>query len=315
MADVRNLLRNERASRRVSHPHASYTKSGQLSCNLCQLFIKSESLWEGHLRSTNHKRNVQKAQNGAATLEPTSKKRKLDDDDDDDEDTRKKSRGDHEVREKHTDVQLLREEEASRENVGNIKAQKFGDSNLPSVDVSSPSEKLETKTSQAPALLPSAPPVTRTSIDEDEWAAFEREVVPLTQISNTIATQFDSATISAAPITAAELAAQQEVSNRPRKEEELEGEKEDEERRMEEEFEVMEEMEERVKRLKERREALRLDHRPEARETERENITAALAAAGTDSAQQVVETYVQKELPSDGESEEDVSDFDDWGLH
>src|SRR5271167_747887 len=64
MADIRSLLRNEQASRRITHPNLSYTKSGLLNCLVCHLIIKAETLWEGHLRSPNHKKNLLKAQNG-----------------------------------------------------------------------------------------------------------------------------------------------------------------------------------------------------------------------------------------------------------
>ena len=52
--DVRTLLRTELASRRISHPYASYTSTGTLTCSLCAQQIKSQSLWETHLRSPYH---------------------------------------------------------------------------------------------------------------------------------------------------------------------------------------------------------------------------------------------------------------------
>ncbi|RMZ90391.1 hypothetical protein DV736_g2384, partial [Chaetothyriales sp. CBS 134916] len=82
--DVRALLAAERKARRISHPLLTYTKSGQLLCNVCQLNVRSEALWEGHLRSANHGKN---AASKAAAVEGTEKsgggkkgvKRKLDD--------------------------------------------------------------------------------------------------------------------------------------------------------------------------------------------------------------------------------------------
>ncbi|KAF7505494.1 hypothetical protein GJ744_000741 [Endocarpon pusillum] len=64
--NIRSLLRAELSTRRITHPHASYanSKSSLLSCTVCHLVIKSESLWEGHLRSANHRRNVQRLQQG-----------------------------------------------------------------------------------------------------------------------------------------------------------------------------------------------------------------------------------------------------------
>lgn len=59
MTDVRALLRQQRAARRIEHPHASYSDSGKLSCAICLEPIKAESLWEGHLRSAGHRERVQ----------------------------------------------------------------------------------------------------------------------------------------------------------------------------------------------------------------------------------------------------------------
>lgn len=307
MADVRNLLRNERASRRITHPHASYSKSGQLLCGVCQLFIKSETLWDGHLRSANHKKNVQKAQNGGATLEPVSKKRKLDDDE---EDTRKKSKGDYEVGGRHEEVNNPIQAEASSD----IEATTTVQNSLDSATNEKPSpSNAQADLPLLPSTLPSAPPNTAGAVDEDEWAAFEREVVPLTQEPVATSEQYGSATISAAPMTAAEIAAQQQESTRPRREEELEDEQEDEGRRMEEEFEVMEEMEDRVKKLKERREALRT--KPQVDEgAERLHAEVAQEAPGADGRLDDVGMQVRNEQVSDENSEDDASDFDDWAL-
>ena len=95
------------------------------------------------------------------------------------------------------------------------------------------------------------------NIDEDEWAAFEREVVAPTRAAVVVPS---AATITAAPVTAEELAAQQQKQKEEQarvREEDIEGEKEDAARHLEEEFEEMEQLEERVKRLKAKREELR----------------------------------------------------------
>ena len=68
------------------------------------------------------------------------------------------------------------------------------------------------------------------------------------------------AVIEAAPMTAAEIAAQarEELSaQRAKRDDEMEGEKEDAARALEEEFDEMEDLEERVKKLRDQREALR----------------------------------------------------------
>ncbi|KIE03920.1 Coiled-coil domain-containing protein 16, partial [Metarhizium majus ARSEF 297] len=59
MADVRSLLRQKKASRRIDHPHAAYSAAGKLLCTLCREQVKAESLWDGHLLSQGHKHRVQ----------------------------------------------------------------------------------------------------------------------------------------------------------------------------------------------------------------------------------------------------------------
>lgn len=103
-------------------------------------------------------------------------------------------------------------------------------------------------------------------IDENEWAAFERDVAtpppPPSILTST-------ATITAAPLTAAEIAAQARkqasLQTKERMEAVIEGEKEDAARRLEEEFDEMAELEERVRRLREKREMLRKERREQMR--------------------------------------------------
>jgi len=112
-----------------------------------------------------------------------------------------------------------------------------------------------TVTPQTP--LDSAPQV----VDEDEWAAFEREVAAPTRIQPAAVTGLSTAaTISAAPISAAELSArgQQDAASRSgTRELDALGEQEDAARHLEEEFDEMDQLEGRVKRLKEMREDIR----------------------------------------------------------
>ncbi|KAJ0354740.1 hypothetical protein COL154_011604 [Colletotrichum chrysophilum] len=90
MADVRSLLRQQRAARRIEHPHAAYSDAGKLLCTLCHEAIKSESLWEGHLRGSGHAGKIKTLQqaastttNGSATADAApSNKRKHDSDED-----------------------------------------------------------------------------------------------------------------------------------------------------------------------------------------------------------------------------------------
>jgi hypothetical protein len=75
--DVRALLRNELAARRISHPYAAYTPSGVLMCLLCdRQQIKSGSLWPTHLRSAGHLARVAAARQAAGEENSSSRKRK-----------------------------------------------------------------------------------------------------------------------------------------------------------------------------------------------------------------------------------------------
>ena len=144
------------------------------------------------------------------------------------------------------------------------------------------------------------------SINEDEWAAFERDVATPPPEPAARSALVADATISAAPLTAAEVAARtKEAENaqaRERREAELEGEKEDAARQLEEEFDEMEELEGRVRRLREKREELRKRREegavPETRVMASEEV---LGNEG-DSAD---------EEDNDGE---DGDEWDDWGL-
>ncbi|KAH8902061.1 hypothetical protein BR93DRAFT_888024 [Coniochaeta sp. PMI_546] len=82
MADVRSLLRQQRAARRIIHPHAAYSEAGKLLCTVCHEQVKAESLWDGHIRSPAHLQRVQKLQASRPTAaqHTASNKRKHDDD-------------------------------------------------------------------------------------------------------------------------------------------------------------------------------------------------------------------------------------------
>jgi zinc finger protein 830 len=261
MADIRSLLRHEQASRRITHPNLSYTKSGLLNCLVCNLIIKSETLWEGHLRSPNHKKNLLKAQNGGVedVNGTVSKKRKISDERDD---VRKRKRS--------TGVE---QEDIQKDGVSGPEEGQKPPTDNGLNDVTGPTipDDESSASSAAPVLpanssAPTQPPRSEPpppQIDEDEWAAFEREVAPLAhQNPPAQLADYSSATISAAPVSAAELAAQTNAERQQRRDAEAEDEKAEEETRLLEEFEVMEGLEERVKRLKEKREVLRMSARP-----------------------------------------------------
>ncbi|KAI6091439.1 hypothetical protein F4821DRAFT_226035 [Hypoxylon rubiginosum] len=63
MADARALLRAHRAENRIKHDaHATYSNAGQLLCKLCHESVKSEALWEGHIRSLKHAKRLRTLQ-------------------------------------------------------------------------------------------------------------------------------------------------------------------------------------------------------------------------------------------------------------
>lgn len=144
------------------------------------------------------------------------------------------------------------------------------------------------------------------TIDEDEWAAFEREVVAPTRVPQVPAAAMAPATISAAPISAEELAAQQRKEKEDlarAREADVEGEKEDAARHLEEEFDEMEQLEERVKRLKEKREEIR---KRQLEEEQRADVVAAASAAAEE------ESSETKQQAEESEEEEEDEDWDDW---
>lgn len=224
------MLRAERASRRINHSNASYTTNGSLLCNLCSVPVKSESAWSGHLKSTQHTLRVQRAQEAAAArpAEPASKKRKASTLDEPGE----------------LDTKRAKAETAEHQLDGKKE------------EVAAP-----TKTAEADAAQQESAPHVDTAqladgVDEDEWAAFERDLAT-TQHPSAV---YADATISAAPVTAEEIAAQareEQSTQKGRRDAEIEAEKEEAEQMLENEFEEMEGFEERVRRLREKREALR----------------------------------------------------------
>lgn len=168
------------------------------------------------------------------------------------------------------------------------------------VDTAGPASPQESNQDSIPPTVQSTitPNPTQAShaVDEDEWAAFEREVAAPTRLPQPPAAIAAEATISAAPVTNEELAAQQErdtTSTKNAREAELEGEREDAARFLEEEFDEMDQLEERVRKLKQMREELR---EKRARDGERD---------------QPMTTSEQREV-DESDSDEDDEDWDDW---
>lgn len=287
MADVRSLLRSERASRRINHPHASYTDSGKLQCVVCSLVIKTESLWDNHINSTQHTtRAAALRQNPPQTSQ--AKKRKAGDGEDEGRKRIKAVPGgfvpegffdDNQDESKPLDDDDNEDDDiTTAPNEQNIAP----DLTTPTAPVSAP----------APASLP--------DVDEDEWAAFEREMAAAQQAPPT--DTMASATISAAPITAEELAAQareEQSAQRGAREAEMEADTEDANLALQQEFDEMEELDERVRRLREKREALRQQRQPDT-----------LPDAPPPIPKAPDKKYSDGQDESDEDDEDD--DFDDW---
>ena len=292
MADARALLAAERQARRIQHPYLTYTKAGKILCNVCDLNVKSESLWPGHLKSANHRKNAQAVEDKRTK----NLKRKLDDvdedpgvDPDEERDVSKKPKS----RVVSTADQQRLVEEEQQEAQAEQDAQQNG--------VSAGIHALEPELVEAiPETIPpsnAAPePAPDLNVNDDEFAAFERDIASLDQQPRVVGT------ITAAPLTAEELARQAEEDKELENVKEVDAEKEEEERRFEEEVEVMEDLGERVRRLKEKREALRLG-------------VGAPADTGQLEAETATTTTMQVPVSiaaDEAEEDDDESDVDDW---
>jgi len=312
MADVRSLLRNERASRRIAHPHAAYSTTGNLSCSICHVQLKSESLWGTHLKSAQHISNLEKLRAATTNGSLRSRKRKADNDDED-EDLRKRAKPKNGLPEGFFD-------EDSKAGGGEAVAE-VGEENKftgapivtdsvnfrpqlipiqPSPNLGLPPGFFDPSTKGAPTTS-----TAQSTIDEDEWAAFERDVATPPPETSAVTALTAAATITAAPLTAAEIAAKSReeasIQTKERREAEVEGEKEDAARRLEEEFDDMEELGERVKRLREKREEIR----------RRREETLEAGADGNEGMVGIVEGDEQVGVDEMEENEDDEDEEDD----
>jgi zinc finger protein 830 len=295
MADARSMLRNARASRRINHPQATYSTTGNVVCLICHIQLKAESLWESHLRSSQHAMRLQRIWDGALGRPPGApppndgKKRKADEGDGNSYDIaeRKKIKsGDLSTsqstpseadlsEEKSTNGGLEDRERAQQDerdesykdgalagNVDESASRRIFQAAFPPNSLDS-TRVLPSNLSDQNNISEGAQSRDSLGIDEDEWAAFERDVAtpPAEDKNQAINAINTSATISAPAMSAAEIAARSaEETNLQRKDQreaELEGEREDAARQLEDEFDAMETYEARVKRLKERREQIR----------------------------------------------------------
>lgn len=242
MADVRALLAAERASRQIKHPHLTYSKNGALTCNICNLNIKSEQLWPGHQKSAGHRKNVQRT--SEQPIRPAKRKIEVVEQENEEAEQNKKQKsfeGSDNRPDAISNQPLL-------DTVENVAVDKTALRYLASTEEMENGTVEPIKAVQDLSVLNSS---IDNSVDDEDWAAFERDIAPL------VHPNYAATTIEAAPVSAAQLAEQQKSNPVQQREDEAEAEKEEESRRLEEEFEVMEEMEDRIKRLRDRREALR----------------------------------------------------------
>lgn len=392
MSDARSLLRAHRAANRVEHPHAAYSDAGKLLCKLCHEAIKSESLWDGHLRSPAHRQKLTALQQSQASTSSTSsstsrpaaaptetientittttttinhkRKHGVDDDDIDMDEAegaaavgedaarrQKKSRTDTPQRAASTGVggerasntppSLTRRTSNAPEKGVEIAipsrpatpqlsgrspligsgSEHSGSTPNTSHGARGPTSAAATTTAGATTTATAA--ATQKSIDEAEWALFEAEVAndaeptppPPSSLPNPSGAT--DAVISAPALTADQLAAKsQEEEHERRKlrfDTEIADEREDATRALEDEFDEMEELEARVRKLKEKREELRLGSMANLR----------AVAAGPDGGSGKLATAKAKvaaggkenggiaEDTEEDDDEEDEEDFDD----
>lgn len=234
--DPRALLRAARKERRVAHPHASYTSTGNLLCNLCECPIKSEAAWGTHLHSTGHTLRLSREQDAAAA--------------------RKAEAGNGKKRKARSPVEGEDSDSEERK-----RAKGSGPGQAATTNQTVPSAQNAPTRAAAAEIKSSQQEHGAAELDalEADLAAMERE-------SRANAAR-ESFTISAPAQSADDLAAQareEQSTQRGRRDAELEEEREDAARALEDEFAEMQTLEGRVKKLREKRELLRAGKLKEA---------------------------------------------------
>ncbi|PHH78389.1 hypothetical protein CDD80_6946 [Ophiocordyceps camponoti-rufipedis] len=344
MADARSLLRQQRAARRIQHPHAAYSEAGKLLCTLCRQQVKAEGLWEKHLLSDGHKERVLRVREGeekdvvvvvaaaTATASNPTLKRRLDQSDalDDNEDDQDNHPAEDTLRRKRSKMDVVSPVDALRSSVASPPSLTRRHSTTPSQGVelqipSRPATPSHRDTPSSTASGAAAPrrragsnltPTAAPQVDESEWAAFEADVA-------VDAAQYDQdAVISAPAMTADESAAAAAAAasgnlnneGKTKADADIEDEREEAARAMEDELQDMHELEERVKRLKEKRDALRKRSDSQAKDQPAPDRPMHEHGAGTDddgSRRGDVVSQSNGTLEED-DDEDDDDDDDDW---
>ncbi|KAK6859092.1 hypothetical protein PG995_004945 [Apiospora arundinis] len=345
MSDARSLLRAHRAANRIEHPHAAYSDAGKLLCKLCHEAVKSETLWDTHLRSAAHRQKLtalqQQAQQSQQQSSSSSSSRPAAEPTESEQTTTSTNAaaaapaGTTTTTINHKRKHGVDEDDMDMEDVADA-----GEDGVeiaipsrpatPGVNGRSPligsgSDSTSTPVTSAPGSFTvtttaaTAPAATSTSksVDEDEWALFEAEIAVADEdapAETTKPVSGSEAVISAPALTADQLAAKsQEEENERRKlrfDAELADEREDATRALEDEFDEMEELEARVRRLKEKREELRRGSLANLRATAAGQPDGSMKSAVT-AAKGKENGAVAEESEEDEEEEDDEEEFDD----
>ncbi|KAF3273862.1 hypothetical protein TWF970_008274 [Orbilia oligospora] len=286
--DARKLLAASRKSRRITSPYASYSLAGALFCNICSNTpIKSESLWDAHIASSQHKSNVAIRGGTVSTGKTNSHKRPAESPAIDNDSRNRRSGDDGQTASKRlktakADVKNLAlpvgffDEDEDEDEEGIISTGEViepDDENSPpppppvqNTNQQQPTTALPSSSTKLPADFFSTTSTSKTKGTEgsldDEWAAFQADIAEAEEeiaLPNVTATA--NHTISAPALTTAQLQQEDEESAssldarnaRTIAEEEME----DARAALADFFDEQSSLEERVARLKERREMLR----------------------------------------------------------
>ncbi|KAG8629497.1 hypothetical protein KVT40_003362 [Elsinoe batatas] len=304
MTDARALLSASRQNRRVTHPYARYTDSGKLQCTLCEHAIKSEAQWNSHLKTPEHAKRALRAAE-ASKAQANSRKRKAGSDEEDD--TRKRARGDSDDEDGDGRIAQIPRIEVSEEPDGEGQV------------VQEPSQA---KADQA--LSNAAGQVKGFAIEDDpEWLELQKMLdEPAQDDKPTHHQVYANATISAAPMSVEEIAAkarEEQSTQKGRREQELEEERDDAQEALQAEFDEMDELEERVRKLREKREALRKASStilPEQAGQIKDEVMMGVSGNAGDTGHIVGDSPDQNAGKDDEEDDDDDddADLDDWNF-
>ncbi|KAF9067211.1 hypothetical protein BDP27DRAFT_1365054 [Rhodocollybia butyracea] len=194
MADVRALLKAKRQEARITHPHASYSQSGQLKCTACSITIKHASAWEGHLGSKAHRTTVARLKEQQRAKEEQRLREER-------EEQERISRGKRKAEEEEEDIVMQAQEDTATKRPrldAGFPADFFSDSSraLPLLDNVSDDEN----EGQPETSVPNAESTTTTPLDL-EWERFQREVVNAPDFRET----YEGATVFAEPVLASQV--------------------------------------------------------------------------------------------------------------